>query len=179
MNQDNNTLINTMLELCEKHMNEGDYIESAKLLKTLYQNQLGEVINFENPIIFKHITEDDNMTLFQVIGFTKSDREHRKILIKPVSNEVITLKCCDELETFIKLQLEMSAVYDFSIENSFIGKKYIVSGNDHIEFIKNLLEKVDENDSHNDYDSIESQLYNRYTELIDKIIRYNCNKYDF
>lgn len=176
----NNELINRMLELTEEHMNEGDYIDSAKLLKTLHEKEGTEktTYQFEHPIqILKdgEGDDDDEEMLFEIIGFISKEREHRTMIVKDNSNTelVFHYKCCSQFENFIKLQLQVNFAFDIVIKHSILGLKHYMFGKDNIQYQRNLynaLDETDEDDCHMEYKLVERQV-----NTIEKIVRLTCD----
>ena len=167
-----NNLINNMLELCEQHMNEGDYVESAKLLKTLYENQDYTEHTFENPIIFSN---DDKYELFRVLSFKKFKETHNKYTIKNRTGNIFELCCCRQFTKYVECVLNINSVCDLHIENSIMGDRYWIDGEDYIKLHRKIHNIVDDEDD-KDFEFMESMLLRKLTESITELTRLTIDK---
>ena len=124
----NNEILNRVLELCEEHMTEGEYLRSSKLLKTVSEKNpdnsaLVKINRFIEPIRIKI----GNSSTIYISGYVA--RRHnmltefimRKVLIKIQNSEIqVTVgtgfsdSFSEILQTIIKSEMAFSVdVFDF------------------------------------------------------------------
>jgi hypothetical protein len=125
-------LVNNLLELAQKNMSEGDYLEAANLLKEKYKiidEVEYETMILESPIEF---CTDDERKLFTVRGFKykKSNKElFSNCDCKYINGDFLLQvgeqeHCIKNLHffDFIKTIIENDLLTELFIENSFYGK---------------------------------------------------------
>ena len=177
-------LINNLLELSEKHMNEGDYNQVAMLLKQKYK--IIDDVDYETMLIVPPIefsTHDGNdigVSLFTVKAFKykKSSKDELRNGSKYLGGEFLFQ--VGEEEHYIKLQsfhgliktiIENELLKYLSIKNSFYGKVKQFNTFDYVL----LYSKVDSLDD-DDYEVsncyvFDHHVYSKFINICDNTIR--------
>ena len=120
----NTEILGRVLELCEKHMTEGEYLISSKLLKTVSEqnpdnSSLIKTVRFVRPI---RIKIGDSLAVFVVGYIAYRNTIHcgfilKKVLFKILDNEIpITYgsSFSDILKTIIKSEMAYTVeIFDF------------------------------------------------------------------
>jgi len=158
-------LINNLLELSEKHMNEGDYNQVAMLLKEKYK--IIDDIDYETMLIVPPIeifTNKNKLLTVKGFKYKKSLKTHLcngdckcltgEFLLQVGEQEL----CIKSFFSFINVIIDNELLNELSIENSFYGKVKKFNILDYILLYKDL--EINENDD--DYDINFSVLFNTY-----------------
>ena len=177
-------LINNLLELSEKHMNEGDYNQVAMLLKQKYK--IIDDVDYETMLIvppieiFTSDADDGERKLFTVKAFKykKSIKNELRNGSKYLGGEFLFQ--VGEEEHYIKLQsfhgliktiIENELLKYLSIKNSFYGKVKQFNTFDYVL----LYSKVDSLDD-DDYEVsncyvFDHHVYSKFINICDNTIR--------
>jgi len=143
-------LVNNLLELAQKNMSEGDYLEVANLLKEKYKiidEVEYETIILESPIEF--FTTDEHLFTVKGFKYRKCLKEHlhyKNILgryILQIQEEKYYIKDCDIFH-FIDTIIENQLLRDLIIKNSFYGIHKIFFVNKYIRHYKSLNRDEDD-----------------------------------
>jgi hypothetical protein len=124
-----NEILNGVLELCEKHMTEGDYLKSSKLLKTVSEknpdtSSLTKTSRFIQPIRINIGSSSVFVTGF----FSRRHNTHaeftmRKILFKIKDNNEIQAssesRFSDSFRDILKTIIKSEMAFDINIFNFF------------------------------------------------------------
>ena len=162
-------LINNLLELSEKHMNEGDYNQVAMLLKQKYK--IIDDVDYETMLIVPpiEIFTDRGINLLTVKGF-KYKKDAKNTLCncdsKYLNGEFLLQvseqeHCIKTLHffNFIDTIIENELLNELSIENSFYGKVKKFDTLHYISVYRNI--DYDEEDEEN-YECNNCLLFNTY-----------------
>lgn len=157
-------LINNLLELSEKHMNEGDYNQVAMLLKEKYK--IIDEVDYETMLIVPPIeihTQGDLLFTVKAFKYKKSVKNilcegeskslHGDFLLQ-VGEQEHCIKN-QHLFSFIDTIIENELFRDLSIKNSFYGKFKSFSV---LEFVS-LYRDIDDNDGGDEDNCV---LFNNY-----------------
>lgn len=182
-------LISRMLELCEQHMNEGDYLESAKLLKEVHKNHKNPLnhIHLQRPIAIYSIDDERAMSnadykeLFRVIAFDwDGESSNMEITLiedadDPDEEESKTYKLdlYAGFMNYLELKLEMNSVFGVEIRNSIFPTK-IITGEPIINSIKFMERVISGRDIDSEPEYIMGQLHRVFSENIIAIIKHTC-----
>lgn len=102
--------LDTILELCEKHLSEGDYLKAAETLKVVHQKTIepNETVEFVDPIPLRGSTEKscDLVRVLELDGFEMADNDQEiQYLIFNVGLNVIKVRPGYALKRFLKSSL--------------------------------------------------------------------------
>jgi hypothetical protein len=152
MSSSNNEILNRVLELCEEHMTEGEYLRSSKLLKTVSEknpdiSNLIKTVRFVQPIKIKI---GDTLTVFVVGYIAHRHSIHcgftlKKVLFKIHNNEIqinsgSTSSFSDILKTIIKSEMAYNIeIYDFF---GIVGNTKHFNREKFIEFFSDINDDV-------------------------------------
>lgn len=157
-------LINNLLELSEKHMNEGDYNQVAMLLKEKYK--IIDDVDYETMLIEPPIeiyTQGDLLFTVKAFKYKKSVKNHlcegdSKCLpgefLLQISEQEHSIKH-HHLFDFIDTIIENELFRDLSIKNSFYGKFKSFSVLDFVSLYRDI-------DNINNDDEDNCVLFNNY-----------------
>jgi hypothetical protein len=161
-------LVNNLLELAQKNMSEGDYLEAANLLKEKYKI-IDEVDNetmiFESPIEF--FTTDEH--LFTVKGFKyrkclKDHLDYKNLIghyILQIQEQEYYIKDSDIFH-FIDTIIENQLLQNLIIKNSFYGVHKIFFVNKYLRHYINLQRDRDDDDDDYDDDLDRCKIFDIY-----------------
>jgi len=181
-------IISKMLEICEEHMNEGDYLESANILKEIHKNLPNPSNNFQledNIVIYSFRFDGDgnyeDEEIARVVAFDYDEPTGRMhIVLSENSNDgqdskLYKLELYTVFDNYIRLKLEIDNTYNIKIEGSIFPTKLIMGEKiiDSLKYIEECLGREDE-DKYCDAEYIMPQIYRVFTENIKDIIKHTC-----
>jgi hypothetical protein len=178
-------LINNLLELSEKHMNEGDYNQVAMLLKEKYK--IIDEVDYETLLIVPPIefcTRDaygDDISLFTVKGYKykKSEKNDLRSGRRYLGNGEFLFRV-DEQEHYIKPQsfssfiktiIENQLLKSMVIKNSFYGKLKFFNTLDYLLLYKDIDRDEDDESEVDNCIFFNSYVYDKFTTICDNTIR--------
>ena len=100
--------LDTILELCEKYLNEGEYLQAAQTLKVVHEKEIeaNETVEFEMTMFgFKQRTNEDSYTKIPLVikSFTMEDNDQEiKFLNFKVGIAIIPVRPGYALRRFLK-----------------------------------------------------------------------------
>ena len=185
-------IIRKMLELCEEHMNEGDYLESANLLKEVHKNQPNpsNYFHLEENIVIYSLGNDKYEEIARVVAFDYDEPTGRINIVVSERSQLSIFERSDThghepklykldlytvFDNYIRLKLEIDNTYNIKIEGSIFPTKLIMGEKiiDSLKFIEKCLGQEDE-DGYSEAEYIMPQIYRVFTENIIQIIKHTC-----
>jgi hypothetical protein len=188
-NQPTNTEILTdILDLCETHLNEGDYLRASNLLKNIHENEpiIDDEITIRFPTPLKVCIFDDiaQCESFTILGVVKHRIERRlivkKIIFSVYGNEgSLDLKethsnfrfRCDRFKKLLKSFFIKELTYEIAYNDQFnVEAKHKLK--DHYKFLKSF-DRSTRDDDDDDYEECLDldYVYKKFLEfVVDRII---------
>jgi hypothetical protein len=168
-------VLNQILELCEEHMQEGDYLQSASLLRMIHERtHENNTITFETPIIIKKVEEGNEFEIVKVKGF-KWNSDERSYNIKVIIEEIernFELDLYTSFDNYIMLKLETNFICNIKIENSILPNNFYYA-KDIIKRLQ-LISKLEDRELDFDSEFICNDINITYKNIIIDIVKYTC-----
>ena len=170
-------LISRMLELCEEHMNEGDYLESARVLKEVHLQNREHMVVLRTPFRVLSVDEDDDfaspLEIIKVVAFEWNDENSSNMKIIVENGDLAyKLDLYESFENYVLLMLESNSVRFMKIEGSILPNK-IYYGLDIINRLKYVNEFSD-NKMDLEPDYVIGYINESFKDIIVSNVKYTC-----